>query len=101
MNLLADMIPVSVSGLFLGLGIVLGIALTFLLIHRLGRSFFKRMDLEDRGPWDQPLAAPIPKDTVVAVYKRRKRYHRHHRDHYQHRRRGTVRIDKRSCEGES
>lgn len=94
------MIPKSVSGLFLGLGIALGIALTFLLIHRLGRSFFKRLDLEDRGPWDEPLAAPIPKDTVVAVYKRKKWYHRHHRDHYQHRRRGTVPTDKRSCEGE-
>ena len=81
------MIPKSVSGLFLGLGIALGIALTFLLIYRLGRSFFKRLDLEDRGPWDQPLAAPISKDTVVAVYKRRKWYHRHHRRHYQHRRR--------------
>lgn len=81
------MIPKSVSGLFLGLGIALGIALTFLLTYRLGRSFFKRLDLEDRGPWDQPLAAPIPKDTVVAVYKRRKWGHRHHRHHYQHRRR--------------
>ena len=81
------MIQKSVSGLFLGLGIALGIALTFLLIYRLGRFFFQRLDLEDRGPWDQPLAAPIPKDTVVAVYKRRKWGHRHHRHHYQHRRR--------------
>ena len=77
----------SVSGLCLGLGIALGVALTFLLICRLGRSFFKRLDLEDRGPWEEPLAAPIPKDTVVAAYKRRKWYHRHHRHHYQHRRR--------------
>jgi hypothetical protein len=76
----------KLSGLFLGLGIALGIALTFLLIYRLGRSFFKRLDLESRGQWDQPLAEPIPKDKVVAVYKRRKRYHRHHRRHYQRRR---------------
>jgi hypothetical protein len=81
------MIPKSVSGLFLGLGIALGIAGTFLLIYRLGRSFFKRLDLEDRGPWDQPLAEPIPQDTIVAFYKRRKWYHRHHRHHYQRRRR--------------
>jgi hypothetical protein len=81
------MSPTSVSGLCLGLGIIVGIALTFLLIYRLGRSRFKRLDLEDRGPWDQPLAAPIPKDTVVAVYKRRKWYHRHRRDHYRHHRR--------------
>ena len=87
MNPTASMIPKVVSWLFLGVGIALGITLTFLLIYRLGHSFFKRMDLEDRGPCDQPLAAPIPKDTVVAVYKRRKRYHRHHRYHYQHRRR--------------
>jgi hypothetical protein len=44
------------------------------------------MDLEERGPWDQPLAEPIPKDKIVAVYKRRKRYHRHNRHYYQHRR---------------
>jgi hypothetical protein len=87
MDPLATMIPNSVSVVFLGLGIALGIALTFLLIYRLGRSFFKGMDLEDRGAWDKPLAAPIPKDTVVVVYKRRRRYHRHHRHHYQHRRR--------------
>jgi hypothetical protein len=30
----------SPSGLFLGLGIALGIALIFLAIYRLGRSFF-------------------------------------------------------------
>jgi hypothetical protein len=76
----------KLSGIFLGVGIALGIALTFLLIYRLGRSFFKRLDLKDRGSWDQPLAAPIPTDKVVAVYKRRKRYHRHHRRHYQRRR---------------
>ena len=86
----ADIIPKSVNGLSLGLGIALGIALTFLLIYRLGRFFSKRLDLEDRGPWDEPLAAPIPKDTVAAVYKRRKRYHRHHRDHYQHRQHGRC-----------
>jgi len=73
--------------LFLGLGIALGIALIFLAIYWLGRSFFKRLDLEERGSWDRPLAAPLPKDKVVAVYKRRKWYHRHHRDHYKHRRR--------------
>ena len=77
----------KLSGLFLGLGIAVGIAVTFLLIYRLGRSFFKRMDLKDRGSWDQPLAEPILKDKVVAVYKRRKRYHRHHRHHYQRGRR--------------
>ena len=76
----------KLSGLFLGLGIAVGIAVTFLLVYRLGRSFFKRMDLKDRGSWDQPLAEPILKDKVVAVYKRRKRYHRHHRHHYQRRR---------------
>lgn len=74
----------KLSGLFLGLGIALGVVLTFLLIHRLGLSFFKRLDLESRGEWDRPLAEPIPKDKVVAVYKRRKRNHRHHRHHYQH-----------------
>ena len=76
----------KLSGLFLGLGIALGIALTFLLTYRLGRSFFKRLNLENRGSWDQPVAEPILKDKVVAVYKRRKRYHRHHRRHYQRRR---------------
>ena len=86
MNPPSGMIPKSVSWLFLGLGTVLGIALTFFLIYRLGRTFIRRLGLENRGPWDRPLAAPLPKDTVVAVYKRRKRYHRHHRDHYQHRR---------------
>ena len=77
----------KLSGLFLGFGIAVGIAVTFLLVYRLGRSFFKRMDLKDRGSWDQPLAEPIPKDKVVAIYKRRKRYHRHHRHHYQRGRR--------------
>ena len=76
----------NLSWIFLGLGIVLGIVLTFAAIYRLGRSFFKPLNLEDRGAWDRPLAAPIPKETVVAVYKRRKRHHRHHRHHYQHRR---------------
>ena len=74
------------SWIFLCHGIVLGIALTFAAIYRLGRSYFKHMNLVDRGSWDRPLAAPIPKDTVVAVYKRKKRQHRHHRYHYQHRR---------------
>jgi hypothetical protein len=75
----------KLSGLFLGLGIALGVALTFLLTYRLGRSFFKRLDMEDRGQWDRPLAEPIPRGKVIAVYKRRKHYHRHHRHHYQHR----------------
>jgi hypothetical protein len=78
----------KLSGIFLGVGIALGIALTFLVICGLGRSFFKRMNLESRGQWDRPLAEPIPKDKVVAIYKRRKRYHRHHRHHYQRRRPG-------------
>ena len=76
----------SLSWIFLGLGIVLGIPSTFALIYCLGRSFSKRLDLEERGSWDRPLAAPVPKDTVVAVYKRRKRYHRRDRRYYQHRR---------------
>ena len=76
----------KLSGIFLGVGIALGIALTFLLIHRLGRSLFKRLNFENRGSWDHPIVEPIPKDKVVAVYKRRKRYHRHHRRHYQRRR---------------
>jgi HAMP domain-containing protein len=69
--------------IFLGLGVVLGISVLFFLVFRLGRSLIKRLDLADRGPWDRPLAQPIPKDTVIATYKRRKRYHRHHRHQYQ------------------
>jgi hypothetical protein len=76
----------QLRGIFLSLGIVLGIALTFSLIFWPGRAFCKRLGLQDRGTWDRPLAAPLPKDTVVARYKRRKRYHRRHRDYYQHRR---------------
>ena len=76
----------KLNWVFLGFGILLGISITFVLIYWLGSSFFKRLDLKGRGPWDRPLAEPMPKDTVVAVYKRRKRYHRHHRDYYQHRR---------------
>jgi hypothetical protein len=76
----------NLSGLFLGLGIVVGVTITFLFIYGLGRSFVRRLDLESRGAWERPLAAPIPKDTVVAVYKRRKWYHRHDRHHYEHRR---------------
>jgi len=40
----------GLSWIFLGFGIVLGVCITFVLIHRLGHSFFKRLDLEDRGP---------------------------------------------------
>ena len=76
----------KLNWILLGPGIVLGISITFVLIYRLGRFFFKRLDLQGRGPWDRPLAEPMPKDTVVAVYKRRQRYHRHHRHYYQHRR---------------
>ena len=76
----------SVNLLFLCLGVVLGTGLVFLAVHRLGRSFARRHNLEDRGPWDRPLATPIPKDKVVAIYKRRKWYHRHHRRHYQRQR---------------
>ena len=54
----------NLSWIFLGLGIVLGIVLTFAAIYRLGRSFFKPLNLEDRGAWDRPLAAPIPKETT-------------------------------------
>jgi hypothetical protein len=75
----------KLSWIFISLGVVLGVFITFVLIYRIGHSFFKRMDLEDRGPWDRPLAEPIPRDTVVAVYKRRKRYHRHDRHYHQHR----------------
>lgn len=80
----------NLSWVFLGLGSVLGVCITFGLIYRFGHSFAKRRDLDDRGPWDKPLAEPIPKDTVVAVYKRRKRYHRHNRHYYQHRRRAHL-----------
>ena len=76
----------KLSWIFLSLGIVLGISITFVLVYWLGRSFFKRLDLQGRGWWDRPLAEPLPKDKVVAIYKRRKRYHRHHRDYHQHRR---------------
>ena len=76
----------GLSWILIGLGSVLGVCITFVLIYRLGHSFFQRLDVEDRGPWDKPLAEPIPKDKVIAVYKRRKRYHRHHRHDYQHRR---------------
>ena len=34
---------------------------------------------------DRPLPEPLDKDTVVAVYKRRRDYHRHHRHHYRRR----------------
>jgi len=51
-----------------------------------GRGFFKRMNLDDRGDWDRPLAHPFPKDKVIATYVRRKWSHRHHRDHYARRR---------------
>ncbi len=70
----------------LALGILLGVAIFFVLASRLGGSFLKRLNLHDRGSWDRPLAEPLPKDMVVAACKRRKRYHRHHRDHYQHHR---------------
>ncbi len=72
--------------ILLGLGILLGVGIFFVLVFRLGGAWLKRLNLRDRGPWDRPLAEPIPKDTVVATYKRRKRYHRHHRHDYQHRR---------------
>ena len=75
----------QLSGICLSLGVVLGIAITFGLIFWRGKARCKRLGL-DRGAWDRPLAAPLPKDTVVARYKRRKRYHRHHRDYHQHRR---------------
>ena len=78
----------KLNWLCVGLGILLGVSVTFGLVYRLGRSFFKRLNFwEDRGAWDRPLPEPIPKDMVVAIFKRRKRYHRHHRHHYQHRRR--------------
>jgi hypothetical protein len=51
-----------------------------------GRRFMKRMNLDDRGDWDRPLAEPFPKDKVVATYVRRKEFHRRHRDHYLRRR---------------
>jgi hypothetical protein len=76
----------NLNWLFVGLGSVLGVCITFGLIYKFGHSFFKRMDLEDRGSWDKQLAEPIPRDTVVVIYKRKKRYHRHNRHHYQHRR---------------
>jgi hypothetical protein len=76
----------GLSWILVGLGTVLGISSVFALIYWLGRSFSRRLDLEERGPWDRPLAAPVPKDTVIAVYKRRKRYHRHDRHYYQRRR---------------
>jgi hypothetical protein len=72
----------NLSWVFLGLGSVLGVCITFGLIYRFGHSFAKRLDLDDFGPWDKPLAEPIPKDTVIAVYKRRKRYHRQNRHYY-------------------
>ena len=59
MSTLVDMIPKSVSLLFLGIGIAVGIAFTFFLIYRLGHSSFKRMDLQDRGSWDQPARFAI------------------------------------------
>jgi hypothetical protein len=40
----------NLSWVFLGLGSVLGVCITFGLIYRFGHSFFKCMDLEERGP---------------------------------------------------
>ena len=74
------------KGRIAGIAIALGIGILFAAIYWLGRAFIKRVDRHGRGSWDRPLAAPMPKDTVVAVYKRRKRWHRHHRHYYRHRR---------------
>ena len=53
--------------ILIGLGIALGISIVFASIYWLGRAFFRRLDVNGRGPWDRPLASPMPKDTVVAV----------------------------------
>ena len=57
----------ALSWIFLSVGIALGIAVTFGMIFWRGRAFCKRMDPGDRGAWDRPLAAPLPKDTVVGA----------------------------------
>ena len=75
----------GLSWVFIAIGAVVGIAITVGLIFRLGRSFAKKANLEDRGEWDRPLPEPLAKDTVVAVYKRRRDYHRHHRRYYRRR----------------
>lgn len=67
---------------WLALGAFLGIGLVFFVVYKLGRAFFKRVSLEDRGDWDRPLPEPFEKNQVIAVYKRRRRYHRHHRHAY-------------------
>ena len=40
----------SLSWILIGLGSVIGVCITFVLVYRLGHSFFKRLDHEDRGP---------------------------------------------------
>jgi len=75
----------GLSWVFIVIGVVVGISITAVLIFFLGRSFAKKANLEDRGEWDRPLPEPLDKDTVIAVYKRRRDYHRHHRDHYRRR----------------
>jgi hypothetical protein len=84
---------IQLSWVLILVGAIIGTSVTIALIFGFGRSFFKRMDLEDRGQWDRPLAAPIPKDTVIATYHRRKGNHRHHRRYYRHRR---AKTEKRS-----
>jgi uncharacterized membrane-anchored protein YhcB (DUF1043 family) len=39
----------SLSWILIGLGSVIGVCITFVLVYRLGHSFFKRLDHEDRG----------------------------------------------------
>lgn len=67
-------------------GAALGTALFLGGVMWLGRKFMKRMNLDDRGEWDRPVAHAFPKDKVVATYIRSKESHRHHRDYYLRRR---------------
>ena len=45
----------GLSWMFIAIGVVVGISITAALILRLGLSFTRKANLEDRGEWDRPL----------------------------------------------
>ncbi len=78
-----DASELNFSWLWISGGILLGIPAAYAGIVYLGKRVARRMGLDDRGDYNQPLPHPFPPERVIAVYKRRKWYHRHDRRHYQ------------------
>ena len=83
----------NLSWLWISGGILLGVPAAYAAIVYVGKRAARRMGLDGRADYSQPLPHPFPAERVIAVYKRRKWYHRHDRHYYQRERsrnRATV-----------